>query len=464
MAEAFQDTQNLPHMPEEQADRIIEKAKAAGKVIALSPPHSAGQREMILWPGSGAAFCGRRWGKTHAGVQRLLRSISTRPGLYWWVGLSWKSASMKRAWRELKFWCSLAIKESGKDPRDYINNSNFEIRLPNGAEIWLRTAERPESLAGEGIMGAVVDEFTLMPEIIWTEYLQGTLLDYEGWALFIGVPKNELWAINLWRKSMAGELGPSWKAWTFTSYDNPEINKLLLDDMRTTVPDLIFRQEYMAQIVSESGGVFRGVRDAATAVAQERAIPGHIYTMGCDFARVHDYTVYAIIDVTLGECVAMDRFRGVEYAIQVDRFMSIYAKFKPAIVLAESNNMGDPIIEQMNIRLRDPNEVGATSVIIPFVTGVQSKDTLIRAWANAIETGQVKLPQDEVVIGEHQIYEMTQTASGLGWRYSAPGTDHDDTIIAHALAWHARGDSTPSMPDDFSISSFTQKSIISGGG
>ena len=367
---------------------------------------------------------------THAGVQRLLRASSQRPGLYWWVGLSWKSASMKRAWRELKFWCSLAIKEAGFKPDSLINNSNFEIRLPNGAEIWLRTAERPESLAGEGIMGAVVDEFTLMPEVIWTEYLQGTLLDYEGWAMFIGVPKNELWALNLWRKAIAGDFGPRWKGWTFTSYDNPSINKYLLDEMRVTVPDLIFRQEYLAQIVSESGGVFRGVRDAATAVPQTEAIPGHIYTMGVDFARVHDYTVYAVLDVTLGECVAMDRFQGVEYAIQVDRFMTIYNKFKPAIVYAESNSMGGPVIEQLNKKLtpvggtflseREHWDGATNGIIVPFVTNAASKDTLIRAWAIAIETGQVKLPNDEVVIGEHQVYEMTQTASG-GWRYSAPG-------------------------------------------
>ena len=471
MTDYYQDTANaLPHMPEAEADEFIKKIKGEGKVIALAPPHSPGQRDMILWEGSGVAFCGRRWGKTHSGVQRILRSISQRPGLYWWVGLSWKSASMIRAWRELKFWCSLAIKESGGNPADFINNSNFTIRLPNKSEIWLRTAERPESLAGEGIMGAMVDEFTLMNEEVWTEFLQGTLLDYEGWAMFIGVPKNRVWALNLWRKAFAGDLGPRWRGWKFTSYDNPGINKELLDEMKGTVQDLIFRQEYLAQIVSESGGVFRGVRDAATAVAQERAIPGHIYTMGVDFARVHDYTVYAVLDVTLGEFVAMDRFQGVEYAFQVDRFMSIYDKFKPAIVYAESNAMGGPVIEQLNQKL-SPVEVDYLSgkeywagsrngIIIPFVTTAKSKDILIRAWAIAIETGQVKLPNNEVVIGEHQVYEMTQLAGG-GWRYSAPGSDNDDTVIAHALAWQARGEAQPVNLDDFQIASFTQSSITS---
>lgn len=31
-----------------------------GRIIQLPPPHSAGQRDIIMWPGSGVALCGRR--------------------------------------------------------------------------------------------------------------------------------------------------------------------------------------------------------------------------------------------------------------------------------------------------------------------------------------------------------------------------------------------------------------------
>src|SRR5258708_32395920 len=49
-------------------------------------------------------FSGRRSGKTQLGVYRILRTATTRVGLYWWVGLSWRSASLKRAWRLLKYY------------------------------------------------------------------------------------------------------------------------------------------------------------------------------------------------------------------------------------------------------------------------------------------------------------------------------------------------------------------------
>jgi hypothetical protein len=67
--------------------------------VVLPTPHSQGQGDVIRYPGNVVLFAGRRWGKTQAGIDRFQVFGNPDPGLYWWVGLSWKSASMKRAWR-----------------------------------------------------------------------------------------------------------------------------------------------------------------------------------------------------------------------------------------------------------------------------------------------------------------------------------------------------------------------------
>ena len=167
--------------------------------VILKRPHSDVQRQMIEFPGSVVIFAGRRYGKTDGFVQRIFYWMRQKPGLYWWVGLSWRSASMKRAWREVSTIARQIIQAMGLNERDYINRSRFEVRLPGLGEIWFRTADNPSSLAGEGIQGVVLDEFSLMQEIVWTEYVQGTLLDYGGWAAFSGVPKGNNWAAQLWR-------------------------------------------------------------------------------------------------------------------------------------------------------------------------------------------------------------------------------------------------------------------------
>lgn len=361
---------------------------------------------------------------TEASVQRLLRAQSMRPGMYWWVGLSWKSASMKRAWRLLNDLCTQAIKASGEQPRKMINRSNFEIRLPNGSEIWMRTAERPESLAGEGIMGAVVDEFTLMPELIWTEYLEGTLLDYGGWVMFTGVPKGRNWGSYLYEKAKSRD---GWKTWHFTTYDNPFINPKAIDEVRDNTPERIFNQEYLALVIDDAGSVFRGVMAAATAIPQERAIEGHVYVCGIDWARVNDFTCFTIIDTTTYELVYMDRFNQIDYSFQVMRFKQTWERFHPIVTIAERNSIGDPIITT----LRDQGYP-----ITPFDTTLASKDAIIKGLSLGLEQQTLKILNDDILIGELQSYEMKQTGSGA-WKYSAPSNAHDDTVMSLAMAWSA---------------------------
>ncbi len=214
--------------------------------LTLPKPHSDGQQQILDWHGHGVAFCGRRYGKTEIAVLKLFTCATTKPGLYWWVGLSWRSASMKRAWRLLKKYTRQVWKAVGEKPDKHIRESDKELHLPGGGEIWLRTAERPDSLAGEGIRGVVLDEFSLMAENVWTEYIAPTLLDFGGWALFVGVPKGLNWASRLWRqaKSRAG-----WKAWHFSSYDNPLLSKAAIDELASGLPERLRRQEIGAEVI-----------------------------------------------------------------------------------------------------------------------------------------------------------------------------------------------------------------------
>lgn len=401
-----------------------------GGVIQLQPPHSPGQREMIEWPGSGVALCGRRWGKSTGAVYKVLRAASQRPGLYFWVGLSWKSASMKIAWDLLEGYSAQAIKAAGLTPESMINHSNFEIQWPNGSQIWARTAERPESLAGAGIMGAVFDEFTLAPENVWTEYLQGTLLDYGGWILLTGVPKGENWGSRLWRKANSGGMGPKWKAWHFTSYDNPKINPEDIDEVRKNAPDLIFRQEYLSEILDDIGQVFRGVLQAATAFRQERGIPGHTYVGGLDVARLHDFTVLTIIDVTLGEVCYMDRFSQLDFDFQEMRVKAVTELFPLANLTVEETGLSMQMAERLGKQLN----------VTKFKTGNNSKDVIIQALSVAIQQPNTLkiLPPDDpvgvVAIAELQAYTMEQMAGGA-WKYGAPEGEHDDTVMSLALAY-----------------------------
>lgn len=389
-------------------------------IIPMRPPHSEKQKQMITYPGNVAAFCGRRFGKTDAYVQRVYKHMAAEPGLYWWVGLSWRSASMKRAWRIVTHTARQVLRAMGESDRGRINRSTFEIKLPGMGEIWFRTADNPASLAGEGIRGAVVDEFSLMPEVVWTEYLEGTLLDYGGWVAFSGVPKGRNWAANIWQKAATR---PNWLQIHATTYDNPFINHAKINEVRDNSSEMMFRQEYLAEIIDDAGGVFRGVAGVSTGQVQEPE-PGAQYVMGIDWAFSNDYTVVSVMRID-GTQVYIDRYNNVDYSMQRERIAALCQRYPPAVVISENNAMGQPNNEEL---------VARGIPVQMFTTTSASKAAIIQALAGAIERQQVTLLDDPVQIGELQAYEGKRGLGGLV-KYSAPDGMHDDTVMALALAY-----------------------------
>lgn len=387
-------------------------------------PHSEKQRLMIEYPGNVAAFCGRRFGKTDAYVQRIFYHMRQTPGLYWWVGLSWRSASMKRALRLVSYYTRKILTALGiSNHRDYINRSTNELHIPGLGEIWFRTADNPASMAGEGIRGAVLDEFSLMQEIVWTEYVQATLLDYGGWAAFSGVPKGRNWASLLWQSAATRD---NWQQIHATSYDNPFMDAHRLDVIRAENSEALFRQEYLAEILDDGGMVFRNVMACATAESQGQALPGHEYIIGVDWAMSSDFTVFTVFDVGERALVWLDRFNQIDYPLQAARLKALAQRFRPSQIVAESNAMGLPIIQQLS---------NDGLPMATFNTTSGTKDAAIRDLSLAFEKGDIRIIPDATLINELQSYEIKRVGLNGLPVYGAPEGMHDDTVMSAAIGW-----------------------------
>lgn len=398
--------------------------------IPLKEPHSDKQEAMITYPGNVVAFCGRRFGKTDGYVQRLFYQMQRQPGLYWWVGLSWKSASLKRAWREVTKVGRQVLWAMDLDERTHINRSRFELALPGLGEIWFRTADNPGSLAGEGIRGAVVDEFSLMSEIVWSEYLQATLLDHDGWVAFGGVPKGRNWAARLWQAASYRE---RWLQVHATTYENPFIDPALIDKTKRETPEQMFRQEYLAEVLDDAGLVFRGVRDCIVPLPAGPN-PDTFYVMGVDWAQSQDWTVLTVMDVMARNVVAIERFNRIEWHFQRQRLVVLAQRWGVERILAEHNSIGGPNIEALQ---RD--EALADVVVDSFTTTSQSKAEIVQELMLAFERTDVGIPDNPTLIAELEAFEATRLASGR-WRYEAPSGMHDDMVISLMLTLRAAAD------------------------
>jgi hypothetical protein len=151
--------------------------------------------------------------------------------------------------------------------------------------------------------------------------------------------------------------------------------------------------------------------------------------MGVDWGRVDDYTCLSVIDLTTREQVALDRFNQIDWALQRGRLKALAERFRPQVILAEANSIGEPNIETLRAE---------GLPIQPFTTTAYSKKEIIDGLALAFEQDAISILSDPIQTGELLSFEQYKLPSGM-LRYSAPRGGHDDTVLALALAWEAAG-------------------------
>ena len=359
---------------------------------------------------------GRRWGKTRLGVNECL-DVAAQGGRAWWVAPSYKMSEV--GWRAIRR-IGVAI------PGTEVSKVDRSITLVTGGQISVRSADNPDSLRGDGLDFIVLDEVAFMKEEAWSEALRPALADRQGRALFISTPKGRNWFWRLW---LRGQEEGNWQSWQFPTESNPHIDRDEIEEARRTLPERIFRQEFLAEFIEDSAGVFRRVNEAAVVEWENGAIGGREYVIGVDWGKYNDFTVFAVINVTSQALVYLDRFNQIDYQVQIGRLQALVERFKPKLIVVERNSIGEPLVEQLQRDRLFGDRVK------PFQTTGASKAKVIDALALAFERGELRIVPDEVLLAELQAFEMARLSSGT-FRYSAPPGMHDDTVIALALAWN----------------------------
>jgi predicted phage terminase large subunit-like protein len=143
--------------------------------------------------------------------------------------------------------------------RDVIQGShvnNLDITLINGARIYVRGADRPDTLRGVSLTYAVLDEVADIKPEAWEQVIRASLSDKKGRALFIGTPKGRNWFYDTFRLGEEGS-DPDWKSWHFTTADNPLIDASEIESAKKTLSSFAFKQEYMASFSNAGSDIFK---------------------------------------------------------------------------------------------------------------------------------------------------------------------------------------------------------------
>ena len=89
--------------------------------------------------------------------------------------------------------------------------NNQDITLINGATIYVRGADRPDTLRGVSLTYAVLDEVADIKPEAWEQVIRASLSDKKGRGLFIGTPKGRNWFFDLFKLGQTSE-DPDWKS------------------------------------------------------------------------------------------------------------------------------------------------------------------------------------------------------------------------------------------------------------
>jgi len=378
------------------------------------PTLHAGQREVADHPARFKVLAaGRRWGKTRLGTLMCL-DVALNGGRAWWVAPSYPMATV--GWRGIKH---LAKQIPGITAREV----DRLIELPSGGSIQVRSADNPDSLRGEGLDFLIIDEAAFVREEAWTEALRPALSDRQGRAMIISTPKGRNWFWRAYQRGVSGD--PEWHSWKLPTASNPFIDPAEIEAARRMLPETIFQQEYLAEFIEDAGLVFRKVRQA-TWVPPTKPEPGRRYRMGVDWAQANDWTVLTVID-DLRRVVAVDRFNQIAWDVQRGRLRALADYWHVEGIWAEANSIGGPNIEALQAE---------GLPVRGFTTTNESKQQLMVALQLAFERGDIRIPDDPVLIAELEAFEATRLPSGR-WRYEAPAGMHDDMVISLALAYEA---------------------------
>jgi phage terminase large subunit-like protein len=143
--------------------------------------------------------------------------------------------------------------------RDVISGShvnNMDITLINGAKIYVRGADRPDTLRGVSLTFVVLDEVADIKADTWEKVLRAALSDKKGNALFIGTPKGRNWFYDMYNLGLE-DPDQEWKSWHFTTKDNPLIDPKEIDGARKTLSSFAFKQEYEASFDNAGTDLFK---------------------------------------------------------------------------------------------------------------------------------------------------------------------------------------------------------------
>ena len=380
------------------------------------------------------------YAKQHAAIADPARIVvieaSTKSGktagcLVWLLQKAWNEGKRGQA-----FWWVAPVYSQAKnigfarlksmlmqaDPNKRIwssHDSELWVELFNGARIWFKGSDNSDSLYGEDVQAAVIDEATRCREDSWIA-VRSTLTATQGPIRIIGNVKGRRnWVYTLARMAEGGADDMAYhKLTAFDAVDAGVLPRAEVESAKKVLPEHVFKELYLAEPTDDGANPF-GIQAIEKCIGPLSTAEPMVF--GIDLAKSVDYTAVIGLDDE-GTVAVCERWHGTDWKTTVARIVEMVGT---SFALIDSTGLGDPVVEQ--IQAECPQVEG-------FKFTSSSKQQLMEGLAHAISSETIRYPAGWLKT-ELDIFEFEHTRTGV--RYTAPSGSHDDGVCALSLAVRA---------------------------
>lgn len=300
----------------------------------------------------------------------------------------------------------------------------YQLKISESVWIQCKSTSEPNSLLGERVDLEIVDEAALVPENIYFQNIKPSISALGGKVYYISTPRGRGWF-----KDKFFALKEKGAAFNFPSIEGKHYTESALEELRKTTPDILFRQEYLAEFIDDAGTVFRNIKSILENCESD-SLENHHYIMGVDLAESEDWTVISVFDTDTKKEVHLDRFQKRDYPLQKKQIIAKANRYNNARIIMDITGVGKPIYEDL---------MNEGVFVEDFTFTGKTKEELIGRLIVAVEEKQIRLLPVAVATDEMEAFEFKYRDEKTGLplkniKYGAPQGYHDDVVCSRALA------------------------------
>lgn len=293
------------------------------------------------------------------------------------------------------------LMDLGRDVISASHVNNMDITLINGAKIYVRGADRPDTLRGVSLTFAVLDEVADIKADTWEKVLRASLSDKKGRALFIGTPKGRNWFYDMYNLGLSEE-DVEWKSWHFTTKDNPLIDPTEVEAAKKTLSSFAFKQEYEASFDNAGTDMFK---ESWIKMGEEPK--GGVYYIGIDLAgftnenysserkKKLDQSAIAVVKVTEDGNWFVKKIEHGRWDVKecAQRIVKNLKEFQPVGVGMERGTIRNAVAPYISDYMRSNNVYAHIQDLTHG--GKKKTERIVWALQGRFEHGKVILNEDE---------------------------------------------------------------------